>query len=72
MKKEIVTIGILLIIAVVLIGLVVFYPFTQSEPRYLLLKSGDTINVDGKKADVSYINTSYGDLPVISLNNLSP
>jgi len=61
MYKKIV--AILIIIGIVLIALL--FLLTQNSN----LKSGDTINIQGEIGRVDYVNTSYGNLPIIVLKD---
>lgn len=68
MNKTVKIIGVIIILLVIIV-FALYYSLSTSEPRYLRLRSGDTINIQGEVFDVSYRNTSYGSLPVISLNS---
>ena len=58
---KIVTISIIVIVA--LIALVILLPSNSN------IKPGDSISINGEIAGVSYINTSYGYLPIITLKD---
>lgn len=60
--------GILAIIIVILIVLLVLNTSEPSESQYLLIKSGDTLEIEGPITSIEPINTSYGLLKFINLN----
>jgi len=62
MNKKMITIPILIII-ILLVAVVILFPINS------YLKPGDTIVIHGEISSVNYINTSYGDLPSITLKN---
>jgi len=63
MNKSIKIVTISIIIVIALIALIILFPSTSN------LKPGDKIDIQGEIVGVNYINTSYGDLPIITLKD---
>lgn len=65
MDKSIKIVTISIIIVFALVALIILFPSTSN------LNPGDSIDIRGEIAGINYINTSYGDLPIITLKDHS-